>query len=360
MKRLLLFALAFTILTSLAAYFIISGVFLQISTSSYTTTTGQVVESKIVYETVRNERSIKEYVGILSIVYSYNVNGTNYTGNRYFANHNVRDDEKWIKEYVKKHPKGSPLTIYYDPKKPSDAVLVKGLSGHDLYLCLFIYPFVVISVTFWGLLFHMLFFFKNYVGTHYFVEKPDGIHLRLTLIPGLTGLALSIITAIACILISNLTPTSTQPSLLVGILYWVAIALSIIWGINSTQHRNKLGKDDIIINHNKKQIVLPKTWSTKSETITFSQIQEINVEELTQQKNLNLGYFKDFLSSPTQDTHSQLEEHLRSRKENPIYHYTSTIHWTDFEKGKVKRPLLNFPSENEAKEIVSWLKRQIT
>lgn len=360
MKRVLLFALIFTGLTSLLIYFIVSDVLLQINTSSYIAITGQVIESKIDYETVRNERARKEYIRTLSITYSYNVNGKSYTGTRYFANQNAINDEKWVTKYVREHPKGSSLTVYYDPKKPSDAVLVKGLSGHELYVCLFIYPFFITSLVLWGLFFHMLFFYKNYVGIRYFVEKPDGVHLRFTLIPSLTGLLLSVITAIACIVISNLTSISTQPSLFVGILYWVAVALSITWGINSTRRRNKLGKDDVVINRSKKQITLPKTWKDKSQALSFSQIQEIKVEEIRRQKTLNLGYFKDFISNPTQNTYNRLEEHLEDREENPMYYYAPTIHWIDFENGKSKRSLIDLADENEAKEIVSWLKRQIS
>ena len=61
------------------------------------------------------------------VKYSYIVEGSNYDGNTVgfgTMSHNERSDAQ---EELKSYPKGKTIDVYYDPEKPSDSVLNKGV-----------------------------------------------------------------------------------------------------------------------------------------------------------------------------------------------------------------------------------------
>lgn len=68
--------------------------------------------------------SIKYYPRIL---YSYNVDGLPYDGNRYGIMEPVSNDKKEILAILEKYPQGKQVIVWYDKKNPNDAVLNKDI-----------------------------------------------------------------------------------------------------------------------------------------------------------------------------------------------------------------------------------------
>lgn len=66
--------------------------------------------------------------------YEYEVNGTRYEGSRYSAGRAIYD----IKSLLSRYKPGDSITVYYDPKNPSSAVLKVGLDWATLGAAAFV------------------------------------------------------------------------------------------------------------------------------------------------------------------------------------------------------------------------------
>lgn len=92
-----------------------------LETENWHSTEGTVIESRVIigsarYSSVRSPR----------IKYDYEVNGNMYRSKRVsYANvwTNINND---VYEFISLYPVGSRVTVYYDPVKPSQSVLVPG------------------------------------------------------------------------------------------------------------------------------------------------------------------------------------------------------------------------------------------
>ena len=95
---------------------------------SWQTTDGTILESSIVPVKTRGSRPRYEFL----VHYAYDVDGQDYLGDRYsFEIDNKRymrigeSDQERIVEIVKQFPLNAKASIYYNPEKPSRAVLVR-------------------------------------------------------------------------------------------------------------------------------------------------------------------------------------------------------------------------------------------
>lgn len=90
---------------------------------SWPTTAGTIAASKIVEEEVRARRA-RGTISHAEITYRYRVDGRDYTSDRIrFAVNPTRDDARL---YVERFPARSEVDVYYNPNKPSEAVLEAG------------------------------------------------------------------------------------------------------------------------------------------------------------------------------------------------------------------------------------------
>jgi hypothetical protein len=81
------------------------------------------------------------------IRFAYEVGGTPYEGRRYaFGEMRSSDGHARARGLVQKHPAGSAIPVYYDPKKPEDSVIVRDPDPSLYFMVLFLVPFVLIGL----------------------------------------------------------------------------------------------------------------------------------------------------------------------------------------------------------------------
>jgi hypothetical protein len=85
----------------------------------------------------------------LDIRYTYAARGREYAGDRYdFAGWSSSDYAYW-RGVADAHPKGAPVTVYYDPDDPAESVLHMGMPGLMLFLIVFLQPFIMVGAGVW-------------------------------------------------------------------------------------------------------------------------------------------------------------------------------------------------------------------
>ena len=110
---------------------------------SFLETTGTVSASS-----VRSKFSKAGVKYEVDVVYSYSVSGLPYEGKRmcfgYWGTSGGNAPHAW----VRRHPSGSTVPVYYNPRNPSDAVLERGIDGGLLFPLIFLTPFNVLTLIF--------------------------------------------------------------------------------------------------------------------------------------------------------------------------------------------------------------------
>src|SRR5687767_10064048 len=96
--------------------------------TDWATTTGKMVTSKVREERkARGGTNNNRYVYHADINYEYQVDGKRYTGTRAvqtsLGGANFR---RSVETFVKQHPKGADVQVYYNPANPAESFLEKG------------------------------------------------------------------------------------------------------------------------------------------------------------------------------------------------------------------------------------------
>ncbi len=87
----------------------------------------------------------------VDVKYRYTLAGKVLQGTRVKFGEGSSSDN-WAARFVAAHPKGSTVTVYYDPASPGgEAVLMRGLDGQELFSLMFMMPFVCVAVFLWAL-----------------------------------------------------------------------------------------------------------------------------------------------------------------------------------------------------------------
>jgi hypothetical protein len=136
----LILALAFwTAVIGVADYFVFGTTARQFLARDFASTTGEIVESHVTQLALLR-------AGI-TIHYSYTVRGREYRGSGY------RYDDQFsavsAEDVVRRFPRYSKQTVYFNPKNPADSILSPGVDGNDLMVILFATPINVVSAVLW-------------------------------------------------------------------------------------------------------------------------------------------------------------------------------------------------------------------
>src|SRR4051812_47775289 len=136
---LLVFTLLWSSVTLAGDFLLVRSTLRQWRTIGYATVEGQVTKCEVQEEPGDEGTSYE-----VAADYTYRVGGQQYTSDR------VRHLSMWGRgsatRFEQDHPPGSPVTIYYDPADPADAVLVPGVGGPELFQLLFLLPFNAVMV----------------------------------------------------------------------------------------------------------------------------------------------------------------------------------------------------------------------
>jgi hypothetical protein len=126
----ILLALIGLVLTAWACYCYVSAD----ASASWAKTEGQVVESRL--HVGSGDETSETYWAI--VVYEYSVDGVEYSSDRisFGLSRNSSGGEEETRSAVKRYPKGSTVTVYYDPEDPASATLERQVSPTAHYVLL--------------------------------------------------------------------------------------------------------------------------------------------------------------------------------------------------------------------------------
>jgi len=109
----------------------------------FVTTEGEVLASKV----KRHEGDSDSGPTYEALVkYRYTVDGSEYTSMRYSYGSMASSDRSHAAAVVKAHPKGRRVTVWYDPRKPAEAVLHVRVPTDHYFLLLFLQPFILVGL----------------------------------------------------------------------------------------------------------------------------------------------------------------------------------------------------------------------
>jgi hypothetical protein len=97
------------------------GLWLRASSSGWPTTSGAVIASRVAFSTDQEGYTYR----YPQVTYRYSVSGTTYTA----TEGSLPGDPD---DVVHEHPPGDPVTVHYNPNRPSEAFLATGLAAVGL------------------------------------------------------------------------------------------------------------------------------------------------------------------------------------------------------------------------------------
>lgn len=278
-KLLIFFGLFWSGITLLFDGIILTSATRQVLASRFATTQGTVLSSEVTH----NSDGDGTTHGV-RITYRYEVEGREYSGDRFRYDKSTSSDSAWARQAVKEHRVGSAVTVYYDPQNPAEAVLRVGLAGSDLFMAMFLTPFNVVMLGFW---------WWGCVRLRRRLRKPvaGGVWLRTELRGTRARLTEFSPLAMAVVIVALLAFLSTfvvaigfggfHPSLQVMKIVWTIIlcggALSAVWHWQRILH----GKYDLILDELNGTLQLPPTCGRKAnKIIPLTEIQSVFVDTI--------------------------------------------------------------------------------
>ncbi len=257
------------------------GVINQIRAEYFSRTTGEITQSEVT--TYSNRRG---HTYGVDIRYRYQVGGATYEGDRFRYGGGSWSVSAWAYEAVARHPVKSQTIVFYNPRNPSESVLIQGLDGFNFMLLVLVTPFNMAMIGFWAAgisLVHSK-LFKSPNGGVKVIQHERQIRIRLPRIPSLpvflavTGLAAFIETPLLVIM-GGFSPKSPLPQLALAFAYSAGLAAFLwrCWKINS-------GATDMKIDQSDGTVELPKGFGRKTrKQIVRSQIKGVCVKKTTKQ-----------------------------------------------------------------------------
>lgn len=117
-------------------------------TNDWPAAAGRIVESKIVERKVdgssgrrRTRSSDRDYT--VDVRYSYEVEGQKFEGDRLRYGNESHDSRASANDEQLLYPQGKAVQVYYDPKTPSQSVLIKGIGLSWLAMALGLMALVI-------------------------------------------------------------------------------------------------------------------------------------------------------------------------------------------------------------------------
>ncbi len=124
-----------------ATYFIVGGMLKQMAAADYAQSTGTVLSS-----TIETDHDQDGTTYSPKLVYSYTVNGQEYTGTRYAYSTGGSSDHSYAANIVSRYPEDKEVAVYYNPADASDAVLTRDVQNESYFLLLFLQPFWIVAI----------------------------------------------------------------------------------------------------------------------------------------------------------------------------------------------------------------------
>jgi len=114
--------------------------FYLIELKKWQTVPGEIMASEIKY---KEDKDGDGGYG-LHICYQYEVDSETHQSDQFTKNIRVRANASWHDEKRRKYPIGKKVTVFYNPKKPQDAIIEKQFDYETLYLALAIFGIIAL------------------------------------------------------------------------------------------------------------------------------------------------------------------------------------------------------------------------
>ncbi len=279
----IIFALVWSCLTLLIGVLAIRGIVLEWRSRSFVQTTGQILTSKVQAHAGHRGTSYTP-----EITYTYTVDGRKFTGSKVRAGFATGSSGHWARDVVEQHPVDSNASVFYDPASPSMAVLEKGISGQDLFILLFLTPFLAITATIWVIVWDAIKGLRKdlVAGGVKLIPYTTGVRVRLPSFPpiGAGGLALggSSIVAIFAITFS----TNMDPSVGTVLMTWCFILGFSAFIFMRRWKRVHSGAEDLVIDEGSYMITLPRTFGRSVEQrVAVNELASVVVDCIERRSN---------------------------------------------------------------------------
>lgn len=305
---------------------IVSTTWNQLAALSYPTAPGEIISSKI----AKNDGDSQG----IEIRYKFNVGGKEFTGDKYRYGE-TRSNDGWAKEVVAKHSPKTPVTVFYNPRDPSDAVLMPGIEGVDLFLPMFMTPFNMVMLGIWAAVWQSARDKRKSLADAGGLPIEDrGVDVRVRmaenspLIYACVGISAA---AFVMVFVIGFSFGSHAP-LAVMMAVWVVI-LAIGAGVYIRSARPLWnGSQDLTLNLTRGIVTLPATFGRKEVIeVKFADITGVAV-------NVDSG---------------------QGRQTEPFFKHEVTLYWRNDRGSTDSAQLYSFFAPNRAESFAEWLRKKI-
>jgi Protein of unknown function (DUF3592) len=300
----------------------------QIRALSYATAPGVITLSEIETHPGRHNSTYSA-----KLRYSYQVAGAKLVGEKY--RYGVwSSNDGTAQRTVAALPVGKPVTVHYSPSDPSDAVLVTGLEGMDLFIAMFMAPFNLIMLGIW---------YAALVAVWRRGKQPlaggakvwdDGFRIQVRLAQfsaAAASIAFAGVIAFLAVFAVGFTK-GFNPPLNLMLIVWSGILggalLVFVW----RSMRLAAGDSDLVIDLTHNSVTLPRNFGRNEDVIVpLNKIQAIEVERVAQ----------------------------RGPKGSTTYQFFPTIVYYERDNTAVRAKLAQWPNGTSAEALAAWLREKL-
>lgn len=248
----------------------------QLWSYTYAATEGTIFESEVTSDSDGDGTTYD-----LEIQYQYVVDGRVYHGDKY-RHQAVKTQGDWCTPIAKQYPVDSRRPVFYDPRRPDKAVLLRGIEGVDLYILLFLTPFNMIMLAGWLVAYYSLFPRPALAETGGVRVRDDGVTVR-AFVPDQSAIfiAAAVVGAASFVMIFLVgCLTGMRPTMPVMIGAWGVIFGLAIWFGGQRYVRDRAGLSDLIIDRIHERLTLPATHGRRElHDVLFSAVDKLTVKE---------------------------------------------------------------------------------
>lgn len=283
------------------------------------------VEGRVLRSAIRQNPGSEGSSYDVDIEYTYEVEGREFRGTR------VRYYKLWTREWVARfvdgHPAGAVVTVYFDPSSPEDSVLLRDTDGGPLFAVMFLLPFNVGALVLGGILALILWGDKP--------RKPlkivaDGEFERIRLSPWhpVAPVGMAIFGTSSVAVFSITCCGGLPPSIATMVVAWLFVATVSAIAYRSVARRIAMGLDDLVIDLDRKELVLPALFGRKEPIIVpFADVDAVEV-------------------NPESDSDGD-------RK------FQVVVRVFDSDRKLHNAKLVEWPEERDANELAEWLRDRV-